>query len=324
MTKQPLLTASPDIFDPAIQLLVHQLAAHAAPPIHTLAPEEARKGLLRIQTGFQTNNLVQLRKVKMYGRVVPVHVIRPLSAPQPAAAVLYFHGGGWVVGDYTTHGRLANQLAAASNSVVIFVDYDRAPEHQYPVAIEQAYAATCYVAEHTDEFSIDAAHLAVAGDSSGANMATVTAILARQRSGPAIAGQVLLYPATDAAFETASYQQFSQGPWLTKAAMQWFWDQYLPSPAERKAHTASPLQASVEQLTGLPPALILTAEHDVLRDEGEAYARKLMQAGVEVVSTRYNGAIHDFMMFDAVAAAAPARAALAQAADFLKNALRGQ
>jgi acetyl esterase len=321
MTSQLTPAARRDVLDPTIQKMVEQLARPGAPPVQTLTPEEARNGLLRIQRSFQTNNLVHVSTIQRDGHGVGLHVIRPRSAPDRAAAILYFHGGGWVVGDYSTHGPLANRLATVTGAVVIFVDYDRAPEHRYPFAIEQGYAATCYVAEHAQQFGIDATHLVVAGDSSGANLAAVMTLLRKERHGPAIAGQVLLYPATDATFDTASYQQFSDGPWLTKAAMQWFWDQYLPNHSERSAPTASPLRASLEQLTGVPPALIITAEHDVLRDEGEAYGRKLMQAGVEVVSTRYNGVIHDFMMFDAIAEMAPVRAALAQASDFLKNVL---
>ena len=319
MTSQPMPTGRPEVLHPAIQRMVEQLARDGAPPIQTLTPEEARNALVRIQPSFETNNLVQESKIQRNGHGVRLHVIRPRSAPEHAAAILYFHGGGWVVGDYTTHGRLANQLAVATNAAVIFVDYDRAPERRYPGAIEQGYAATCYVAEHAQEFGIDARRLGVAGDSSGANLATVMTLLSKERHGPAIACQVLLYPATDATFETASYQQFSHGPWLTRETMQWFWNQYLPNRTERNAPTASPLRASLEQLTGLPPTLIITAEHDVLRDEGEAYGRKLMEAGGEVVSTRYNGVIHDFMMFDAIAETAPVRAALTQASDFLKN-----
>src|SRR5581483_3629306 len=204
---------------------------------------------------------------------------------------------------------------------VVFVEYGRAPEHRYPVAIEQAYAATVYVSKHAEQFEVDATRLAVAGDSAGGNMAAVVALMAKQRQEPKIKGQVLFYPVTNCDFQTTSYNQFADGPWLTRSAMQWFWDQYLPDYNKRHEPTASPLQAAQDQLAGLPVALIITAENDVLREEGEAYGRKLLQAGVSVVVTRYNGAIHDFMLLNRIANAAPVRAALLQATDFLKGAL---
>ena len=168
---------------------------------------------------------------------------------------MHFHGGGWVVGDSKTHDRLIRELAVGTDTMVVFLDYDRAPEHRYPVAIEQAYAATCYVSEHAEEFGVDATRLAVAGNSVGGNMATVVSLLAKQRSGPAIAGQLLFYPVTNADFETSSYKQFADGPWVTRPAMEWFWDQYLPDHNKRKHPTASPLLASSDQLTGLPRTL---------------------------------------------------------------------
>jgi acetyl esterase len=250
-----------------------------------------------------------------------LRTIRPNIVRESSPVILYFHGGGWVIGDETTHDRLVRELAVGADATVVFVDYGRAPEHRYPVAIEQSYAAACYVSAHAEEFGVDSTRLAVAGESSGGDMATVVSLLAKQRSGPRIAGQLLFYPVTNANFETASYQQFADGPWLTRLAMQWFWDQYLPDHSKRKEPTASPLLASSEQLTGLPRTLIITSENDVLRDEGEAYGRKLIEAGVEVVTTRYKATIHDFMLLNALANAAPTRAALTQAVNFLKSVL---
>jgi acetyl esterase len=246
-------------------------------------------------------------------------VIRPVHVGERSPVILYFHGGGWVLGDATTHDRLVRELAARSNATLVFLDYDRAPEHQYPVAIEQAHAAARYVSEHAEQLGIDPARLAVAGESSGGNMAAVVSLLAKQRSGPRIAGQLLFYPSTNADFETTSYKEFAGGPWLTRTAMQWFWDQYLPDRSKRSNPHASPLLAPLDQLVGTPRTLIITAENDVLRDEGEAYGRRLIEAGVEVVSTRYNGVIHDFILLNPIADAAPVRAAMTQAVNFLKS-----
>jgi acetyl esterase len=233
--------------------------------------------------------------------------------------VVYFHGGGWVVGGKDTHDRLVREIAGGSGAAVVFVDYARSPEARYPVALEQGYATAKWVAEQGPELGLDPSRLAVAGDSSGGNLAAAVAMLASRRGGPGIACQVLLLPATDAGFDTPSYGQFAGGPFLTRELMEWFWDHYAPDLEARREATASPLRATAEQLRGLPPALVVTAEHDVLRDEGEAYARKLMEAGVEVTATRYLGTIHAFVLLNALAGTPAARAAVAQACEFLKR-----
>jgi acetyl esterase len=302
-----------------------RLAAKNEPPIYTLTPEEARNSLLRAQSHETRKPTAEIKawnvaSGKWSHRIL---TIRPRGVTDRCPVIMYFHGAGWVMGDAMTHGRLARQLAVASHATVVFLEYDRAPEHRYPVAIEQAYAATRYVSDHADQFGVDESRLAVAGDSAGGNMATVVALLAKQRRGPEIAGQLLLYPVTSATFHSDSYQEFADGPWLTKRAMQWFWDQYVPDRELRNCSTASPLQATTAELAGLPRALVITAENDVLRDEGEAYARKLIEAGVEVVATRYNATIHDFLMLDALADAAPTRAAMTQAVAFLKSVFAG-
>ncbi len=313
------------ILDRVNQDFLDQLAAESGPPIYTLTPDEARSVLLRAQSGFARKPDAHVKDWNVVSGpyALRLRTIRPEHANDidRGPVIIYFHGAGWVMGDATTHDRLVRELAVGANATVVFVDYDRAPEHRYPVAVEEAYAATCYVSEHAQEFGVDATRLAVAGDSVGGNMATVVSLLTKQRSGPAIAGQILFYPVTNADFESGSYKQFADGPWLTRRAMQWFWDQYLPDHDKRKDPTASPLLASREQLTGLPRALIITAENDVLRDEGEAYGRKLIEAGVEVATTRYNATIHDFLMLNALAEAAPTRAAVAQAVDFLQSVL---
>jgi acetyl esterase len=309
------------ILDRVNRAFLEGLAAKSEPPVYTLTPEEARKSLLRIQSHDIRKRRAEIKvwKVEADKWSLRILTIRPSGTADLCPVIMYFHGAGWVMGDATTHGRLARQLAVGSDATVVFLEYDRAPEHGYPVAIEQAYAATRYVSDHATLLGVDAACLAVAGDSAGGNIATVVALLAKHRLGPRIAGQLLLYPVTNATFESGSYREFANGPWLTRRAMQWFWDQYLPDHELRKHPTASPLQATAGQLAGLPRSLIITAECDVLRDEGEAYGRNLIEAGVEVVTTRYNATIHDFLMLDALADAAPTRAAMTQAVAFLRS-----
>ena len=205
--------------------------------------------------------------------------------------------------------------------MVIFVDYDRSPEVHYPVAIEEDYAVTKYVSEHPADFNVDASRLAIGGDSVGGNMTAVVSLLAKEQNGPAIAAQLLFYPVTDAGMDDGSYNAFANGPWLTKPEMAWFWNAYLPDATARNDIYVSPLNASIEELRGLPTALVITDENDVLRDEGEAYARKLIEAGVTVTATRYIATIHDFVMLNALADTPAAKAAIEQATDFLRSAL---
>ena len=234
---------------------------------------------------------------------------------------MYFHGGGWVLGSKRTHERLLRDLVHATQAAFVFVNYTPSPEAQFPVPIEQAYAATRYVAEHGKEFGLDAGRLAVIGDSVGGNMTAAVTLLAKERKGPPIVFQVLLYPVTDAKLTSRSYQEFADGPWLTKASMGWFWDAYAPNTEDRNKSTASPLAATPEQLKGLPPALIVVDENDVLRDEGEAYARKLTQAGVDVTAVRMLATIHDFAMLNALADTPAARTAIQLASRRLAEAL---
>jgi acetyl esterase len=319
MTASGVLAAP--VLESTTQKFIDSLAG--AKPIYTLGPQAAREVLLGAQSGP-----VELPAVSIADRVLPVgptghtriRVIRPEHVNHTLPVILYFHGAGWVMGDTKTHDRLVRDLATGAQAAVVFVDYERSPENRYPVAIEQDYAVTDYVAKHPKEFNVDASRLAIAGDSVGGNMAAVVSLLAKERKGPAIKAELLFYPVTDAAMMDGSYQTFAKGPWLTKPAMEWFWDAYLPDVAARNDVHVSPLNATAEQLKGLPPALVITAENDVLRDEGEAYARKLTAAGVTVTSTRYNGTIHDFVMLNALADTPAAGAAIAQANAFLRNA----
>ncbi|WP_426134996.1 alpha/beta hydrolase [Pseudomonas sp. PWP3-1b2] len=247
-------------------------------------------------------------------------IVRPVGSQQKSLpAFMYFHGGGWVLGDFPTHERLVRDLVAGSGAVAVFVHYSLSPEAGYGVATEQAYAATKWVAEHGEQIKVDGTRLAVAGNSAGGNIAAVVALMANEKGGPALRSQVLLCPVTDANFDTPSYRAFANGYFLTKAMMVWFWDNYTADGEARKQIYASPLQATNEQLMGLPPTLIQTAEFDVLRDEAEAYGRKLDAAGVPVKTVRYNGMIHDFGLSNAFSHLPTPRSAIAQAAGELKT-----
>jgi acetyl esterase len=314
------------VAQPTLELHTQQFidSLAGAPPIYTLSPAEARSVLARAQSIPVGKPSAQIEDITLPvgpNGSVPIRVIRPVGATEVLPVVMYFHGGGWILGDRDTHDRLIREIAVGAEAAVIFVDYARSPEVRYPVAIEQAYAATRYVADNGANLRIDPLRLAVAGDSVGGNMAAAVTLMAAQRRGPKIAFQVLFYPVTDAGFDTPSYGQFSDGPWLTKRAMQWFWDAYLPDPAARKQPTVTPLNASLDQLAGLPEALVIVDENDVLRDEGEAYARKLSDAGVRVTSIRYNGTVHDFVMLNALADTPATRGAIAQAVGALRGAL---
>jgi acetyl esterase len=310
-----LSTAAP-VLEPSTQRFIDALTAAGGPPIYTLTPNAAREVLASAQRQPVAKLPASIEDTTFpVGPTgsVRIRIVRPEGAKETLPAVMHFHGGGWILGDKETHDRMTREIAVGANAAVVFVDYDRAPEAEYPVAIEQAYAATKYVAEHGPELGIDPARLAVIGDSVGGNMAAAVTLIAKEEGGPRIAFQVLFYPVTDADFETGSYNSFAEGPWLTKAAMEWFWNAYLPEIEARKQPTATPLNASLDQLKGLPDALVIVDENDVLRDEGEAYARKLSQAGVRVTSVRYNGTIHDFVLLNAIADTPPVRGAIQQA-----------
>jgi acetyl esterase/lipase len=235
---------------------------------------------------------------------------------------MFFHGGGWVLGDFPTHERLIRDLVVRSGAAAVYVDYTRSPEAQYPTAINQAYGATKWVAEHGEEIGVDGSRLAVAGNSVGGNMAAVVALMAKGKGEPKIRFQLLMWPVTDSDFNTGSYRQFAEGHFLTRNMMRWFWDSYTTSGKARAEIYASPLRASTAQLKGLPPALIQSAENDVLRDEGEAYGRKLDAAGVPVTSVRYNGMIHDFGLLNPLSEIPAVQDALDQAGYELQQHLK--
>ncbi|CAM4088994.1 putative alpha/beta hydrolase [Pseudomonas reidholzensis] len=303
------------------QAFLEALAQGGGKPLEQLSPKDARAVL----TGAQASVKVDLsgievsqRTLQVDGQPLQLTIVRPAKVKGDLPVFMYFHGGGWVLGDYPTHQRLIRDLVVGSGAVAVYVDYTPSPEAHYPTAINQAYAATRWVAEHGKEIKVDSSRLAVAGNSVGGNMAAVVALKAKEAGTPKLRFQLLLWPVTDASFETASYQQFAEGHFLTTGMMKWFWDSYTTDAAARAQIYASPLRASSEQLKGLPPALVQTAEFDVLRDEGEAYARHLNAAGVTVTAVRYNGMIHDFGLLNPLHQVPAVQASLRQAAGELK------
>lgn len=286
--------------DPHIASFLTDLAKQDAPPIYTLKPENARAVLDGIQAKSVNTIAASVQEKIIQGgptKEVAVTIFRPKASKGKLPAILFMHGGGWILGNKKTHDRLVREIANGAQAAVIFVNYTLSPEAHFPIAIEQGYAVLEFIAKHGNQIQLDSKNIVIMGDSVGGNMATAIAQMAKDRNGPKILHQILFYPVTDANFTTGSYKEFAENFWLTKKAMQWFWDAYAPNKADRKKPYASPLQSSLEQLRGLPPALIIT-DDDVLRDEGEAYARKLMQAGVPVTAVRFLGTIHDFVMLD--------------------------
>ena len=319
-------TVSQPVIDPGTETWLDALAAGASgPPLYELSPADARQVLRDVQTSVP----VELEPAEVHDRSiaggptgeVDLRIVRPERRGGALPVVLYTHGGGWILGDKDTHERLVREVADAAGAVVVFVDYTPAPEAHFPVQNEQAYAALEWVADHAAEVGGDPSRIAIMGDSVGGNMATAVALMAKQRGGPSLAAQVLLYPVTDADFETPTYERYADGPWLTRPAMQWFWDAYAPDVARRAEPTASPLRAELELLSGLPQALIVNGEHDVLAAEGQAYARRLTQAGTRTTHARYSGTIHDFALLNPIASTPAPRAAIAQAGHFLRAAL---
>lgn len=294
-----------------------------AKPIYKMEIEDARKLLVDVQSGKKEMAPVDIEEktlpVGPSGKV-SVTIIRPKGETKALPAVMFNHGAGWILGEFTTHERLVRQIVAGVHATVVFVNFSRSPEAKFPTAIEEAYAAARYVAENPKEFNVIPGKLAVCGDSVGGNMTIAVTLLAKQRGGPKFLKQILFYPVTDANFENGSYKQFADGPWLTKPAMEWFWDAYADEKT-RKDILVTPNNATKEDLEGLPPALIMTAEFDVLRDEGESYAHKLMEAGVHVTAMRLLGTIHDFVMLDALGNTPAAQCAVAAANAVLREAL---
>ncbi|WP_328395404.1 alpha/beta hydrolase [Nocardia sp. NBC_00416] len=299
--------------------------ATSQPPfLYQLPPEEGRKAVDSVQDSPIDKPEVDEEWITVEGGPtgsVRARIVTPPGTTGPLPVIVYTHGAGWVFGDAHTHDRLVRDLAVGVRAAVVFPEYDRSPDVRYPVANEQSYRVAQWVSTHGAEKGLDPTRIAVAGDSVGGNMAIALTLMAKERGDITFAQQVLFYPVTDAAFDTGSYRQFAEGYFLTREGMRWFWDQYTTSEADRAQITASPLRATREQLAGLPPALVVTGEADVLRDEGEAYAGKLREAGVPVIQTRYGGIIHDFVMVNSMHGTEAAKAAVAQAVSVLRGAL---
>jgi acetyl esterase len=294
-------------------------------PMEEMKPQEARAVLTGAQSSVKVDVSgvdVTEKAITVDGSSVNLHIVRPSGVKGALPAFMFFHGGGWVLGDFPTHQRFVRDLVVNSGAVAVFVNYTPSPEAQYPVAINQAYAATKWVAENGSEIEVDGKRLAVVGNSAGGNITAAVTLMAKDKKGPEIKLQVLFWPVTDANFDTGSYHEFAEQRFLTRNMMIWFWDNYTKKPDERAQIYASPNRASTEQLKGLPPALVQTAENDVLRDEGESYARKLNEAGVPVTLVRYQGMIHDYGLLNALATLPAVQSALLSAAVELKKALK--
>ncbi len=302
--------------------LLRALNSAGGPPMETLSPADARQILVTAQKSPDVELPpcdVEDNTIRQDGLEVKLTIVRPKGVTGVLPGFMFFHGGGWILGDYPTHERLVRDLVVDSGCAAIFVNYPPSPEAQYPVAINQAYAATKWVAENGARINVDGSRLAIVGNSVGGNMTAVVALMAKESGGPGLKCQILLWPVTDANFETESYNTYAEGYFLTKPMMKWFWDAYTTDLEKRAEIYASPLRATIEQLRGLPPALVQTAGNDVLRDEGEAYARRLDEAGVDVTAVRYDGLIHDYGLLNALSGVPAVRDALHQAAEMLRK-----
>jgi acetyl esterase len=294
-------------------------------PIEQLSPVAARAVLSGAQESVKfsyADVTVSQKTITAEGGLLVLNIVKPVHTKGILPVFLFIHGGGWVLGDFPTHERLVRDLVVNSGAAAVFVNYTPSPEAHYPTAINQAYTALQWVAANGLEIGVDGNRLAIVGNSVGGNMTAAVSLMTKDKKGPKIRLQVMMWPVTDANFETESYNQFATGRFLTKKMMQWFWDNYTTDPGQRSEIYASPLRATKSQLAGLPPAFIAVAENDVLRDEGESYARNLDAAGVKVTAVRYNGMIHDWGMLNPLHEVPGTRSLVLQVAAELRNALK--
>ncbi|WP_370898726.1 alpha/beta hydrolase [Chryseobacterium gossypii] len=307
-----------------IRAFLKELNSGNGKPLEEMSPEDARQALVEAQKSvtFDYSDIEESEKtISQDGISVHLHIVKPKGAQDHLPVFMFFHGGGWVLGDYPTHKRLVRDLVVKSGAAAVFPDYTPSPEAHYPVAINQAYAATRWVAENGKEIGVDGSRLAVAGNSVGGNMAAVVALMAKDKKGPELKYQILFWPVTDADFTRKSYEKYAQERLLTTPLMKWMWDNYTSDPGERKEKYASPYQATLDELKGLPPALVQVAENDILHDEGVAYGRKLDEAGVPTTLAVYKGFIHDYGNLNPLAHIPAIQESIAQAASTLKQAL---
>jgi acetyl esterase len=322
-------TAAPDAAtDPNIDPQVRSFLAGVnkdSGPFWTLPGPQVRAVL----TGLQGKTSVDLSGITIAEKTisendlrVKLYILKPEKAVGNPPVLLFIHGGVWIAGDFKNHKRLVRDLVVGSGAAAIFIEYTSIPDAIFPTQVEQNYAVAKWVAKHGAEIGVDGSRMAVAGNSVGGGMSAALTLMARDRGGPHIRLQVLLIPATDTNFETESYKKFDTGRFLARAFMEFGWNIYAPDEKVRKNPYAVPMRATVDQLRGLPPALVITAENDPLRDEGEAYARKLKEAGVSVTAIRYNGMIHDFVLLNGIYDVPAVQAALRQTSDDIREALK--
>jgi len=308
-----------------IREFLKALNSSSGKPMETMTPAEARKVLVDAQASVRLDLPpcdIEAKTITHDGLKVSLTIVRPAGSKAILPGFIFVHGGGWVLGDFPTHERFVRDLVADSGFTAVFVNYTPSPEAHYPMAIDEIHAATKWVAAHGDEIRVDGKRLAIVGNSVGGNMTAAVALMALHKGGPELKCQIMLWPVTDANFETESYHEYADGYFLSRAMMMWFWDAYAPNAVRRREIYASPLQATTEQLKGLPPTLIQVAGNDVLREEGLAYARKLDAAGVDVTSVRYESLIHDYGLLNAISQVPAVRDALHQTAEMLKMHLR--
>jgi acetyl esterase len=307
--------------DPTVRAFLTELSKNPSPFWELPQPKPQE-----ILTALQNQSPVDMsgvttteRTITQNGQSVKIYIMKSDHAEANPGVVFFIHGGVWIVGNFDNHKRLLRDLVVKSGQVGVFVEYTPLPQAKFPTQLDEAYAALEWVAAHGEEIGADGNRIAVAGNSVGGNMTAAISLMAKDRKGPKIAYQVLLVPATDASVDTESYKKFADGYFLSRAFMKYGWDLYAPDAKTRDNPYVSPIRASKVELTGLPPALVITAENDPLRDEGEAYARKLTDAGVPVAVVQYNGTIHDFVALNALRKVPTTEAALDQIADGIRE-----
>jgi acetyl esterase len=319
-------SAAPDVaddphLDPAVRSFLIPLDKNPS-PIWELPQPKPQQIItdLQNQTPVDMSGVtVSERTINEDGQSVKLYIMKPEHPARHPGVLLFIHGGVWIVGNFDNHKRLLRDLVVGSKQIGVFVEYTPLPAAKFPTQLDQSYAALKWVASHAAEFGADGSRIAIAGNSVGGNMAAALTLMAKDRNGPKIGYQVLLIPATDASVDTDSYREFGVGRFLARDFMKYGWDLYAPDEATRNNPYVSPLRASLKELQGLPPALVITAENDPLRDEGEAYARKLKEAGVKVAAVRYNGTIHDFVLLNGLRHVPSTEAALEQASNGIRE-----